>query len=420
MKVVLLNTTEKTGGAAKACLRVFNALAKVLDVSLLVQDKSSDLPSIISVSESKISKISAFLRFSIERLWVLTKIKKKDFLYSFSPANTGLDIKNHKEIGNADIIHLHWINFGFLSLKSLKKIVALKKPIVWTLHDMWAFTGGCHYSGECTNFKTGCGNCFYLKTCKPDDSSKKIWNKKMHIFKDANLTIVTSSNWLGRCASNSQLFKTTTVKTIPTPIDSSVYKILDKNNCRKKLNLPTDKKLILFGCMNIEDERKGFRHLQNALKFYLKQFPDSLKDTEVVVFGKSSHISLDIDFKIHSLGLINSEEKLVMVYNAADTFVLPSLEDNLPNTVMESMACGTPVTAFDLGGIPDMIEHQVDGYMAEPKNSVDLANGIHYILTNQEALGMKARQKMETYFNESFVATQYTNLYKEILKTSKN
>ena len=273
---------------------------------------------------------------------------------------------------NPDIINLHRICGGYLQIETLAKF---NKPIVWTLHDMWAFTGGCHYSQECARYTKSCGSCPQLDSNRDWDLSRWVWQRKAKAWQDLNLTIVTPSQWLAKCARVSSLFQDLPIKVIPNGIDTTKYKPIAQSLARELLNLPQDKQLVLFGAMNAtSDRRKGFHFLQPALQ-YLSQSGWQEK-LEIVIFGASEPINPpNLGFKCHYLGRLNDDISLALAYNASDVMIVPSLEDNLPNTVMEAIACGTPCVTFNIGGMPDMIEHQKNGYLAVPFQIEDLAGG---------------------------------------------
>ena len=250
---------------------------------------------------------------------------------------------------------------------------------------------------------------------------------KKRLFKDKRIDVVTCSNWLGEESSKSALLKDFQIQAIPNPIDTDVFKAISKDFARKKLSLPQDKFLLLFGAMNTQDKRKGFDYLLKALEILKTKYGDEIRQQiELVIFGKSKGSDFsDLPYKIVEMGQISQIDKLVNLYNAANLFVLPSLEDNLPNTVMEALACASPVLAFDQGGIPDMIEHKKNGYLARYKSKDDLAEGIYWVWktfqskTNEdisyEALSINARQKVLQSFKEEIVAQKYLDLYKRII-----
>jgi glycosyltransferase involved in cell wall biosynthesis len=344
---------------------------------------------------------------------------------NFSIAKAGISIINNTNIKAADIIHLHWFNRGYLSLFRLKELSNLNKPIIWTLHDMWAFTGGCHYSNGCDRYKNQCGFCPVLNSNREKDISRKTWKRKVETFMNMNMSIVTCSKWLGKCAESSSLLKMKTVFVIPNTLDTHIFKPIEKNVARNILNLPQDKKFVLFGATSAaSEERKGFKYLIESLNLLYQNNVELSKKIEVLVFGASSSNEIEkLPYRIHFLGNLYDEYSLTLCYNAADVFIAPSLEDNLPNTVMEAISCGTPVIAFAVGGIPDMIEHNRNGYLAKPYEPEDLAKGITTLLLNDHILAKmstNARNKVLYEFNMNKIACSYLDLYKSTLDKSCN
>lgn len=419
MKVTLVNTFQFSGGAAVACYRLMQALNKhQVEANMLVQQQQFEDGHVHSIGESFPGTQMAWLRFSAERFYFLLHEKNKGVRFAFSPANVGTDISGHRLIRQADIIHLHWINFGFLSLDSIQKLIELDKPMVWTLHDMWAFTGGCHYSGECKRYLSHCHSCPFLRNPHPNDLSYRVFEKKLNLLKHASITFVACSQWLANLAKESRLLADFPMMTIPNPIDTTIYKPIEKSVARQALSLPAGKKLILFGAFKITDPRKGFIYLMQALHLLQQKYPDTSSELALLVFGKTDQSLMEeLPFPVYSLGTLSETSKLVQVYNAASVFVLPSLEDNLPNTVTEAMACGTPVVAFNTGGLPEMINHLSTGYLSEYRSAESLAEGIYQVLFKQEyaSLSGNARQKVLDTYSESTVSEKYTSLYKKLL-----
>jgi len=419
LKVVLISKYEKTGGAAIACNRLVQALNKFeIPARMLVQESSPVLsPFILSTSYTKLKKLTNYARFLYEILIFLRHERSRQVRFMFSIANTGEDISQHPVLKDTEIIHLHWINHGFLSIKSLKKIFALKKPVVWTLHDMWAFTGGCHYAIECTNYKSSCGECPYLRNPNKKDLSHKVWVKKKKILENQKLKIVAISNWLKECASSSSLLAGKDIIVIPNPIDHNKYNPSDKKTAKKELGLNEEKKYILFGAANIRNILKGFPFFLDALK-KLNTNTETSCQYEVLLYGKATAEVIPlIPFVTHDFAYLESEMKIISLYNAADVFVIPSLQDNLPNTILESFACGTPVVGFNSGGIGEIIDHEKNGYLAEYKSSSDLAHGIQWVLENEDYqhLSQHARQKVITEYSEKVIAEKYRLLYQQLI-----
>ena len=397
MKIVILNTSERTGGAAVAAGRLGKALKQAgIQVDKLVRDDTW---------------LNRF-RFYWERLiiFLCNHLNRKN-LFAVSIANTGTDLSGNPSIKEADIIHLHWINQGFLSLKDIEALVKLNKPIVWTMHDMWPCTSICHHARDCEKFQTGCESCFFLKS-KGKDLSTSVFDKKLSLYKDANITFVGCSRWLSGRAKKSYLLQDKTVLSIPNPIDTEVYHPMDQGTARELLGLPSGKKLLLFGALNVTDKRKGIDYLIAALRKIEKQ------DVELVVFGQvKDDIRGLFPVPIHSMGYLSDESKIVALYNAVDIFITSSLEENLPNTIMESMACGTPCVGFEIDGIPEMIDHKINGYVVNYKDANDLANGINWaLMSERDKLSNACLMKVNGRYTETIVAKQYIQLYKNLLE----
>jgi glycosyltransferase involved in cell wall biosynthesis len=417
MKVIHVSSSDMAGGAAIACKRIVDAQAlNGIDASLIVQKKISSDPKVYPASISQSSKLHYLIRLILDEGFI--RLLTNQERGRFSNPVIGIDISEHPRIVSSDVINLQWINGGFISLNSIEKISQLGKPIVWTLHDMWAFTGGCHYVGDCDKFLSECKNCPALKLSSGKDLSNKIFNRKREIFNKLNLTIVTTSRWLASEASRSKLLKEKRVHIIPTPIDSQIYQPINKNLAREKLSLSSGKKIILFGAMNLNDERKGFRYLIEALKVIKTLSGNS--EIELAVFGKLDESALSrIPFKVNQLGQLKTEDEIVAAYNSADVFVAPSLEDNLPNTIMESMACGTPVVAFDIGGIPDMVDNGKNGILTKLKSVEELAGGILKIISDDDLQGkmsIASREKIVNVFSQASVVGKYKVLYNNLIQ----
>lgn len=326
MKILHINKNDSGGGAAVAALRIHRALrASGTESNLLVLTKQSNDPQTFALGDGVLHTLKCHYHFIVERLNFLKDEKDVSLRYAFSPASTGFDISQHPLVQEADILHFHWINQGFLSLENLDGLFKLKKPIIWTLHDMWPFTGGCHYAGSCMEYNEHCGYCPFLRKPAKKDLSNRIYLRKKKIFANAQLNVVACSKWLRSLSAESSLFQNFEVACIPNAIDTNQFRPLDKALCRQELDLPTDKRLVLFGAANLLDVRKGFRYLIEALNIIKDNFPTLSAKIELVVFGKlKEDVSKQLPFKIHNMRFISDPNKLVKVYNAADVFLLPS------------------------------------------------------------------------------------------------
>lgn len=419
MNISFLNTFESTGGAAIAGNRLVKALngKQVSVTNLVLYPGSNPSSNTVSIARNKFWRFIGLSKLSLEKGLFYFREKSPDIRFQFSTNRAGFDVSRYPVIQHADIIHLHWFHQGLLSLDGFARLVQLNTPMVWTLHDMWAFTGGCHYAGRCDHFKEACGNCPYLKRPHPHDLSYVVHTKKSKIYEQANLSIVTCSKWLANKARESSLLADLPITNIPNPIDTEKFKPQNKTKIRKELGLPVEKKIILFGAAKLTDGRKGFKYLIHALKKLADSKPELTSNLALLVFGSTDEaLSRLLPFPLISLGSIDYPEN---AYNAADVFVLPSLEDNLPNTVMEALACGVPCVGFNTGGVPEMIDHKHNGYVAAYKSDEDLLTGINWILqeADYKQLAVNARRKVMENYTEEIVAGQYIEIYKSMLKS---
>lgn len=416
MRVLIINTSERIGGAAVAAGRLMESLKNNgIKAKMLVRDKQTDQISVVGLKGSWLH----VWKFMWERIviWKANRFKKND-LFAVDIANTGTDITSLPEFQQADVIHLHWINQGMLSLNTIRKILTSGKPVVWTMHDMWPCTGICHYARECKNYEQECHHCPYIYGGGgKKDLSTRIFRKKKEIYSQASITFVGCSRWLAEKAKVSGLLTGQTVTNIPNAINTNLFKPHNKQEARRKCRLPQEGKLILFGSVKITDKRKGIDYLIEACKLLTEKHPEWKDSLGVVVFGNQSQQLQDlIPFRVYPLPYIKNEHELVDIYNAVDLFAIPSLEENLPNMVMEAMSCGVPCVGFNTGGIPEMIDHLHNGYVAQRKSSEDLANGIHWVLTEPEyaELSAQACRKAIGNYSESIIAKKYTDVYNKI------
>lgn len=418
MKILLVNTSENTGGAAVAANRLREALSNSgVKVKMMVREKKSDDFSVVVVG----SRGGNFLRFCYERfvIWLCNLLSRRN-LFAVSIANTGIDITRTREFREADLIHLHWINHGMLSLKGIRKILDSGKPVVWTMHDMWPATAICHYAHECEKYQTGCKNCqLLLKNESENDLSEKIWKRKVKMMDGHQISFVACSQWLRDQAQKSCLLKGQFVTNIPNAINTRVFYRNDRTEARTTLGLPADKRLILFVSQRVTDTRKGVSYLIDALEKLSAKHPDMKNNTAIAILGgHSDELAAQLPLPSYPLGYVSDSKHIVNIYNAADVFVLPSLSDNLPNTIMEAMACGVPCVGFDVGGIPEMIDHRRNGYVAKFRDSDDLAAGIHWVLdeADHDELSRQATEKVRQNYSETIVARRYIELYQKILQ----
>jgi len=414
MKVLIVNSSDIHGGAARAANRLHIGLKRIGVISeMLVLKKGGNDPDIMGL-EGKVKKALSLVRPTIDKFPLKRYPNKSNTL--FSPAWVPYSgIVNRINNSDADIVHFHWINGGMVRIE---EIALINKPIVWSLHDMWAFTGGCHYDEECGKYESICGNCPVLNSNKVKDLSRRIFQRKQKTYKSLDITVVGLSQWMADCAKKSSLFRGKNVVNLPNPINIETFRPLNKHFARESLNLPQDKKIILFGAMSAtSDPRKGYRELSEALKIM-----DS-DHIELAILGADRHNdNINFDFPVHYLGQVNDDLSLRIIYSAADVMVVPSIQENLSNAIMESMSCGTPVVAFNIGGNGDMIDHKINGYLAAPYEPVDLSDGIKWVITHNEKnnLREKSRQKILDNFEGTKVSLEYLELYKDIITNNKN
>ncbi len=408
MKPGLVSTYDLKGGASRSAYRLHQGLRESgIDSQMFVQQKQSS-DACVHAPRPNIPRQLAQLK-----PWLSEMPLRKYSQRSHTPFSTNhipdyLDsIIDRLHQASVDIVNLHWISDGFFPLTTLSK---LKVPIVWTLHDMWAMTGGCHYSGECDRYQKQCQYCPQLKSETRHDLSFQEFQHKKKIYQQLNLTIVCPSEWLKSCVQQSNLLRDFRIEVIPYGIDTEVFRPIAKDVARSLLKLPPNALLILTGSVNINDVRKGFELLKAAL--------EQLKSSEnfhLVVFGEVEKLWEDLGYPIHSLGTMNDDLMLALTYSAVDIFVAPSIQDNLPNTVLEAMACGVPTVAFNIGGMPDLIDSKITGYLAEPFDINDLVSGIKLTLEHIPEMALRSREKAKGEFTLSRQAQDYKNLFEKLL-----
>jgi len=405
--ILVINTFQKNGGAARAAYRMFcgvrNCYARAHYLTVIKEDADS---AITGRMEGSVKGLLAQRLSRLDRLPLLRYRNRKPT--TFSPAFWPNPLRTPLERFNAKLVHLHWVGAGMLRIEELRR---LRCPIVWTLHDTWAFTGGCHYPQQCEGYKKQCGNCVQLGSGKEHDYSQALMRRKAKTFEQLNITVITPSRWLAAMAKQSSLFAERRVEVIPNGLDTEVFRPLEYAAARKYLGLSHDRPAILFGAQWVTDPRKGGDLLCDALKHLDR--PCTL-----LVFGEGK---LPLDdaphITVRRLGSLADDISLAVVYSAADVFVCPSREDNLPNTVAEALACGTPCVAFDVNGLPDMIDHQKNGWLARPFDSAHLAEGIGWVVGHPqpEELRRAARQKALSEYSLDVMQKRYVALYNDLL-----
>lgn len=410
MKVIHLNYSDILGGAARAAYRIHQALRNAGVDSRMWVDVAASGDWSVDGPGSKLAKGWARVRPSLVGMGFRPFFKTSNPILH-SPAVLPSGRVRALNACGADVLHLHWVQGEMLSVAEIGR---LQKPLMWTLHDMWAFCGAEHYT-EDDRWREG-----YRKDNRPGhergfDLNRWIWNRKRRHWRRP-LHIVTPSQWLADCVRESALMRGWPVRVIPNPIDTERWRPLEQPLARELLGLPKDAPLLLFGAMGGgNDPRKGFDLLQAALH----HLRGEVAGLQLVVFGQlRPKDPPDLGFPIHYTGHLHDDLSLRMLYSAADAFVLPSRVDNLPNTGVEALACGTPVVAFDTCGLPDIVIHRQTGYLAKAFEPEDLAAGIRWVLADEsrrQALSRRARKVAVERFSYPVVAAQYLAAYRDAL-----
>ncbi len=415
MRVLSVNTSDVSGGAARAAWRIQEAVRKEgVDSKMFVRWKGSGSENVIGWERFEpkgvLYKVWDWFRNKVKnkvqhaRWRRYEKTRKESFLSDLR----SVPLHGALRKLDFDVLHLHWVNLRFFPLKELRKV---RKPIVWTLHDSWAFCGVCHLSYECEGYKRRCGKCHVLGSEREFDLSRKVWEKKSCYYEGLNLHIVAPSRWMAQCAKESGLLGGFDVRVIPNSIDTEEFKPMKKMEARRMLGLEEGKKYVLFGAMNVlKDANKGWLEMREALKMITE------KDVNLLLFGSQEPFNESVGVNVVNMGMISETERLVVLYSAADVTVVPSRSENLSCTIMESLSCGTPVVAFDLGGNGDMVVHKENGYLAKARDVEDFAHGIEWVLSHDaERLGMAGREKVVREFSMDVVGRKYAALYEELL-----
>lgn len=421
MRVLIINTSEKTGGAAVASLRLKDALnSNGVKAKMLVMHKETDDITVVRAGSGRKHPWS----FLWERWCIFCSLHfSKTHLFDIDIANAGIDITKTAEFREADVIHLEWINQGMLSLRTLRKILDSGKAVVWTMHDMWPATGVCHLTMNCKRYVSGCGKCPYLPGSNANDLSAKVFKRKQSIIGKHSISFVACSKWLARQASASALFHDQRkVTAIPNPIDTHLFQPQLKAEARRQMGLPEDKKLILFAAQRATNVNKGMAYLVEACRRMAEEHPEHRENTGIVILGGHTKEYEDaFSMPVYPLGYVSDSHTIASIYNACDLFVLPSLSENLPNTIMEAMACGIPCVGFNVGGIPEMIDHRQNGYVAKLRDAEDLARGIQWVLgeADYNALSSAAVRKVQREYSQRSVARRYIEVYNQALAFKK-
>jgi len=404
IKVVHLQTHLPTSG--NAAFRLHQALNQS-GVHSRMLSLTADLETSSSVAHLNL-KATVIARFN-SKFHNYQNKKVIDKFGLFSNPVLGNDVSKHQFVQEADIIYIHWVLAGFLNFSGLEKLMKLGKPIIFYMHDMWTISGGCHQSFSCTKYSQTCSSCqMFEHPNKNGVPSKQLKRKHTLYNKYDNLNFVSPSKWLHERAKNSVLTKEKPTFHIPNLVDNVIFKPSDKKVARQVLNLPSTGTLIGFGAISPKSPYKGWSYLKEALAKVAEK--KGAEDIGIVIFGSNydEEIVQAFPFKCHFVGRLRDEYSAAMVYNAVELFVAPSIAETFGLVILESLRCGTPVVAFETGGIPELIAHKTNGYLAKYKDSSDLAEGILFCLAqlhNVEALAE---------FDSEVIIKQHLALFKQI------
>jgi glycosyltransferase involved in cell wall biosynthesis len=378
---------------------------------MAVQGKSSDDPTVVGPA-SRLSKLGHEIVSLTDR--VPLALYRRRAAVSFDLQWIGSCSATLIAKMEPDLVHLHWVTGGFLGIGTLSKF---RRPIIWTLRDMWPFTGGCHYSVNCDRYRAACGACCQLGSHTGRDITRWVWWRKSRAWRPIDLHLVAPSRWMADCARSSSLFGNRPITIIPNGVDISIFKPLDRGWARRALGLEPDRQMILFGAVNVlRDSNKGAVTLQEALPALAQRLAET--PPQLLIVGSSAPAQPPgFGLETRYLGQIGDETTMALAYNAADLLVVPSRQESFCQIAAEALACGTPVVAFDTTGLRDIIDHRVNGYLARPYDASDLAGGILWILASDARKDMapQARQKVLARFALGTVVRQYLDLYQEVL-----
>lgn len=415
MKALIVSTYDKQGGAARAAQRLAEALQEhSAPCEMLVADKASDLVYVRKQTGFRRNLIRrAVSPYIIPRLVNLQKAKT-GYTRTLGILGTGVvDMINRCD---ADVVNLHWVQGEMLSTSDFMRI---NKPVVWTLHDMWAFCGAEHYTddGPAARWRGG-----YRKENRDPrdrglDLDRWVWKQKARHWKKS-LHLVTPSRWLADCCRESALVGTWPVEAIANPLDLEVYRPWPKDIAREAFKLPKDKKLILFGAHGADRPgRKGVDLLYAAMR----RFAGNGIEAHGVIFGRTAPENPpDVGFPLHWTGRLSDDISLALLYSAADVMVVPSRMDNLPQTATEAQCCGCPVVSFRIGGLPDIVDHEKTGYLAKPFETDDLAKGIQWVLEEPKRhadLSSESRARALREWDTTKIVQSYMGAYQAAIDT---
>jgi glycosyltransferase involved in cell wall biosynthesis len=404
-------TSIITGGAGRAVLRLHQNLEELgVDSHLFVLDKVSSTSPSIHGASGLFGGLFAHYMKNIDKLpnKFYRCRKTAGWSNNWAPNQTLRDVLGLKP----DLVHMHYVGAGAFPIRAFPR---LGSPIVWTLHDMMAFTGGCHYVGDCVRFRERCGKCPVLNSGSIRDLSNANWKRKQTSWKGLKMTLICPSNWMAEQSRQSALVKDKSTVVIPNGIDIRCFSPRDRKLARAALRLPANKFLIAFGAGALSDPRKGLRELQQAVTILEARVGKG--HCEMIVFGSGVWDGPPFSVPIHNFGLVNNDQKLAQIYGSANVFCAPSREENLATTALEALACGAPVVSFKIGGFPDIIDHLGCGFLATPFDLESLADGLHFVFSRDaegDSLRVAARTQAERHFDGRVIAARHLELYESL------
>jgi len=415
MKVLMLNSFDDVAGADRAARRLQQGLRRAgVDARLLVQFRYGEDRDVLC-HDAPARKLLRRLKLYLGTLPVRRYANRP--VNNFTPALLPDRLPAQVARIAPDIVHLHWLGAGFCQIESIGRF---NRPLVWTLHDSWPFTGGCHVPGDCRKYCEHCGACPVLGSTREQDLSRQTWLRKAAAWQHLQLTVVAPSRWLADCARASSLLRECRIEVIPNGLDTEIFRPMAQRVAREQLGLPQGRPIVLFGAVNaLADPNKGWQLLQSAAPAVGAGRPDAL----LVVFGAAAPDAMPtLGLEAIFLGRLRDDASLVAAYSAADVMVVPSLQESFCQIATEAMACGTPVVAFATTGLLDVVEHQECGYLAQPYDIDDLARGIAWALADRDRharLADRARRKVVRDFALETVTQRYLELYVSVLEAGR-
>jgi glycosyltransferase involved in cell wall biosynthesis len=414
MKVVHITTSVVE---QSACTRISDALNEIgVESKILVLQKNGIVKNEFSIKSPISKRISKFINLLESKFIQSYKSKYKPV---FSISSYGVNILKNKYVKDADIIHIHWINGGFLSIRQIYKLYKSGKKIVWTIHDSWSFTGGCHVRYGCEKYSNKCGQCLVLQSKNKFDISRIQWLIKKKYYNKMNFVVVAPSNKHAEFAKKSSLLKDKQIYVVNNPLDFNKFRPINKKIARSILNLNSNKKIIAFGALNpISAPYKGFDYLYKAFKIMKEDNEEIVNNIELLIFGANECKQIeDLGYKVKCLGRLNDEVSLVLTYSSSDIYISPSIEESFGQTYLESIACGTPAVGFNNTGAEDIVQNNKNGFLIQYKNYEELKDILLFISKNDF-------QKKLDFNNESFlnkfsykkIAKDYLCIYNSLLE----